>query len=84
MTAAFAAAPIPADAVELKLAHFMSPKRPMDRFIMRPWSEEIAKLSKGSLTVRIYPGGALGKGPVAQGIAEDVPMREIFIGILPF
>ncbi len=56
----------PAAAAELKLAHFMSPKHPMDRFIMRPWSEEIAKLSGGSMTVRIYPGGALGKGPVAQ------------------
>lgn len=56
----------PAAAVEIKLAHFMSPKHPMDRFIMRPWSEEIAKLSGGGLTVRIYPGGALGKGPVAQ------------------
>ncbi len=56
----------PAAAVEIKLAHFMSPKHPMDRFIMRPWSKEIAKLSGGALTVRIYPGGALGKGPVAQ------------------
>ena len=56
----------PAAAAEIKLAHFMSPKHPMDRFIMRPWSEEIAKLSGGSMTVRIYPGGALGKGPVAQ------------------
>lgn len=56
----------PAGAGEIKLAHFMSPKHPMDRFIMRPWSEEIAKLSGGSMTVRIYPGGALGKGPVAQ------------------
>ena len=66
MAAALGAAATAANAVELKLAHFMSPKHPMDRFIMRPWSEEIAKLSKGSLTVRIYPGGALGKGPVAQ------------------
>ena len=63
---AVALTPAPAGAGEIKLAHFMSPKHPMDRFIMRPWSEEIAKLSGGSLTVRIYPGGALGKGPVAQ------------------
>ena len=63
---AIALAPVPAGASEIKLAHFMSPKHPMDRFIMRPWSEEIAKKSGGSMTVRIYPGGALGKGPVAQ------------------
>ncbi len=66
MAAAFSTPPVAANAVELKLAHFMSPRHPMDRFIMRPWSEEIAKLSQGALTVRIYPGGALGKGPVAQ------------------
>ncbi len=63
---AVALTPAPAGAGEIKLAHFMSPRHPMDRFIMRPWSEEIAKLSGGSMTVRIYPGGALGKGPVAQ------------------
>ena len=56
----------PAAALELKLAHFMSPKHPMDRFIMRPWTEQIAKQSGGALKIRIYPGGALGKGPVAQ------------------
>lgn len=59
-------APAPAAAEELKLAHFMSPNHPMDKFLMRPWSEEVAKMSNNSLTVKIYPGGALGKGPVAQ------------------
>lgn len=56
----------PAAAKELKLAHFTSPNHPMDKFIMRPWAEEVAKLSDGSLTVRIYPGGELGAGPQAQ------------------
>ncbi|MFQ5852810.1 MAG: TRAP transporter substrate-binding protein [Candidatus Binatia bacterium] len=51
---------------ELKLAHFMSPKHPMDRFLMRPWAKEIAKITNNSLTVRIYPAGELGKGPRAQ------------------
>lgn len=53
-------------AVELKLAHFTSPNHPMDRLVMRPWGEEVAKRSNGSLTVRIHPGGELGKGPQAQ------------------
>lgn len=56
----------PVEAEELKLAHFTSPKHPMDRLLMRPWAEEVATLSSGSLTVRIYPGGELGKGPQAQ------------------
>ncbi len=51
---------------ELKLAHFMSPKHPMDVHMMSPWVAELAKLSKGSLKVRIYPGGELGKGPQEQ------------------
>ncbi len=51
---------------ELKLAHFMSPKHPMDVHMMSPWAAELAKLSNGSLKVRIYPGGELGKGPQEQ------------------
>lgn len=54
------------NAKELKLAHFTSPKHPMDRLVMRPWTEEVAKLSKGSLTIRIHPAGELGKGPPNQ------------------
>ena len=55
-----------ASAQELRLAHFMSPKHPMDEHLMRPWAAEVAKLSKGSLKIRIYPGGELGKGPQEQ------------------
>ena len=55
-----------AQAKELKLAHFMSPKHPMHRFVMAPLSQEVAKATNGKLTIRIYPAGALGKGPKAQ------------------
>lgn len=64
--AAAALAPVEAFAIELKLAHFTSPRHPMDRFFMRPWSEELAKMSNGELTVRIFPAGELGKGPQQQ------------------
>ena len=74
----------PATAAELKLAHFMSPKHPMDRFIMRPWSKEVGKLSNGSLTVRIYPGGALGKGPVAQFKRAVDGIADIAFGLPGF
>lgn len=69
---------------EIKLAHFMSPKHPMDRFIMRPWSKQVAELSKGSLTVRIYPGGALGKGPVAQYKRAVDGVADITFGLPGF
>ncbi|MDE0058465.1 MAG: TRAP transporter substrate-binding protein DctP, partial [Defluviicoccus sp.] len=73
-----------AGAAELKLAHFMSPKHPMDRFIMRPWSEEVAAKSGGSLKVRIYPGGALGKGPVAQYKRAVDGVADIAFGLPGF
>lgn len=73
-----------AGAVELKLAHFMSPKHPMDRFIMRPWTKEIGEKSGGSLTVRIYPGGALGKGPVAQFKRAVDGITDIAFGLQGF
>jgi len=55
-----------ASATELKLATFMSPKHPMDSRVMTPMAQELAKLSGGKLTVRIYPAGELGKGPKQQ------------------
>lgn len=58
--------PLPTLAVELRLSHFMSPKHPMDQHMMSPWAHEVAKLSNGSLKIRIYPGGELGKGPQEQ------------------
>jgi TRAP-type C4-dicarboxylate transport system substrate-binding protein len=53
-------------ATDIKVAHWMSPKHPMDRFIMSPWVKAINKMSNGSIKAKIFPGGALGKGPVAQ------------------
>ena len=58
--------PIETSAADLKLAHFTSPKHPMDRFFMRPWTKKVLKMSGGSLNIKIYPGGKLGKGPRAQ------------------
>lgn len=73
-----------ANAVELKLAHFMSPKHPMDRHIMRPWSDKVAEVSRGGLKVRIYPGGALGKGPVAQYKRAVDGVADIAFGLPGF
>ena len=87
LAAAAAAASLvsgPIAAGELKLAHFMSPKHPMDRFLMRPWSKELDKLSSSALTVRIYPGGALGKGPVAQFKRAVDGVADITFGLPGF
>lgn len=58
--------PVETSAADLKLAHFTSPKHPMDRLFMRPWSKKVQKMSGGSLNIKIFPGGKLGKGPRAQ------------------
>jgi len=62
----------------------MSPKHLIDRFIMRPWSKAIAEQSGGALTVRIYPGGALGKGPVAQFKRAVDGIADITFGLQGF
>ena len=65
-TAAALVTPIETAAADLKLAHFTSPKHPMDRLFMRPWTKKVQKMSGGSLNIKIFPGGKLGKGPRAQ------------------
>ncbi len=68
-------------AVELRLAHFTSAKHPMDRLVMRPWAADVAKRSNNALTVRIYPGGELGKGPQAQYKRAADGIADITFGL---
>jgi TRAP-type C4-dicarboxylate transport system substrate-binding protein len=65
----------PEETVELKLSHFMPPKHPQHRLVMKPWTKEVGKASGGRLNVTIFPGGALGKPPhqydaAAKGLAD--------------
>ncbi len=53
-------------AKELKLAHFMPSVHILQEKVFAPLAEELARADKGQLTLTIYPGGALGKGPVQQ------------------
>jgi len=71
----------PAAATELKLAHFMSPKHPMDSKVMRPMAEKLAKASNGNLTIRIFPAGELGKGPVQQYKRAVDGVADLVFGI---
>jgi len=78
---AFCLAAAPVAATELKLAHFMSPKHPMDSKVMRPMAEELANASNGKLTIRIYPAGELGKGPVQQYKRAVDGVADLVFGI---
>ena len=47
----------------------------MQKHVWEPWAEEVAKKSNGTLTIRMYPGGALGPAPatfqrVKAGVAD--------------
>jgi TRAP-type C4-dicarboxylate transport system substrate-binding protein len=53
-------APLNASALELKLAHFMPTMHVQHQKAFVPFAEKVAELSGGEVTVKIYPGGALG------------------------
>lgn len=55
-----------AGAKELKLASPFSPKHLMQRVVFSSWAKEVARRTDNDLTIRLFGGGALGKGPVQQ------------------
>ena len=63
---------------ELKLAHFSSTKYHLHNEMFLPLAEKLAAATDGKTTIRVYPGGELGKGPVKQydrvidGVADIV------------
>ena len=82
---ALAAAPgAPAAAEELKLAHFMSPKHPMHEHMLAPMAEALKQVSGGKLTIRIYPAGELGKGPVEQFKRAETGVADIAFGLMGY
>jgi TRAP-type C4-dicarboxylate transport system substrate-binding protein len=62
-------------AVELRFATGFPATHLMQKNVWEPWAEEVAKRSNGTLTVRMFPGGALGPAPatfqrVKSGVAD--------------
>ena len=55
-----------APARELKLAHFMPTVHTLHQKVFVPLAEDLAAATGGELTLKIYPSGALGKGPLQQ------------------
>ena len=82
--AAFAAGavlPSTAEAVELKAATFMSPKHAINRGVIPALAKNLAEETGGSLTVKLFPSGQLGKGPVQQYKRVVDNVAEITFGI---
>jgi len=67
---------VKAEKIELKLAHFMSPMHIQHQKSFAPFSEKVAELSKGQVTVKVYSGGALG-GPTQLADAAKTGITDI-------
>jgi TRAP-type transport system periplasmic protein len=50
----------------LRLGHFIPPAGVEHAEIMQPWADRINEAAAGSIEIKVFPGGALGAGPVAQ------------------
>lgn len=67
-----------AQAEELSFAHFAAPTHTLTGSVIEPLNDSLSAATGGELTVRAYPGGELGKGPleqyvrVVQGVADIV------------
>jgi len=71
----------PVRAEELKFAHFVAPQHTITDSLIVPLSEGVAKATDGALTIRTYPGGELGKGPVEQYVRAVQGVADIVWGL---
>jgi TRAP-type transport system periplasmic protein len=81
VAAGFMALTAIAQAANLKLAHFVSPKHPMHRVLMAPMAAEFNKMRAGKSTLKVYPAGALGKGPREQYNRAIKGVADITFGL---
>jgi TRAP-type transport system periplasmic protein len=80
-TAAFAA---PAAGEELTVATFLPPQHHTNAVVFKWLGEELAKRSNGTLTLKVYPGGQLGAGPVQQYKRVVEGVADIVLGVASY
>ncbi len=56
----------PAQGIELRFATFPPPPGALNRDVLTPWIKEVNAALKGTATIRLFPGGTLGRDPVQQ------------------
>ncbi len=78
---AVAALAAPVAAEELKFAHFVSPNHTITSSVVEPLSEGVAADTDGALTIRTYPGGELGAGPLEQYVRALQGVADITFGL---
>ena len=73
--------PVALHGKELKIATFMSPKHHLNRVVFTNLAKAVGKATNGEVTMKLYSGGQLGKGPVQQYKRVVDNVAEVTFGI---
>lgn len=73
-----------ASAEELSVATFVPPQHHSNAVMFKWFGEELAKRSNGSLTMKLYPAGQLGAGPVQQYKRAVEGVADIVFGVAAY
>ncbi len=68
-------------AEELSVANFVPPQHHTNAVLFKWFADEVAERSGGSMTVRVYPAGQLGAGPVQQYKRAVEGVADITFGL---
>ncbi|TCK05763.1 TRAP transporter substrate-binding protein [Marinobacterium mangrovicola] len=68
-------------AEELKLAHFVSTTHTLNSSIIDPLKQQVEARTNGELTIKVYPGGELGRGPMEQYVRALQGVADITWGL---
>lgn len=71
-------------AEELSVATFVPPQHHTNQVMFKWFGEEIEKRSNGSLTMKLYPAGQLGAGPVQQYKRAVEGVADITFGVAAY
>ncbi len=74
----------PASAEELSVATFVPPQHHTNTVMFKWFGEELEKRSGGSLTMKLYPAGQLGAGPVQQYKRAVEGVADITFGVAAY
>ena len=73
--------PLKSSAEELSVANFVPPQHHTNAVLFKWFAEEVSERSGGSLTVKVYPAGQLGAGPVQQYKRAVEGVADITFGL---
>jgi len=73
--------PLKSFAEELSVANFVPPQHHTNAVLFKWFADEVAERSGGSLTVKVFPAGQLGAGPVQQYKRAVEGVADITFGL---